>query len=347
MELGLGRRLDASGRRCAGGVAPTPTSIWDWIWKAGSTGDDDGEPHLLDGDFADAQTTPYGSWTWNWTWVLAGRIDVVAELAGGMRVQLGLELELGLERQRHRPRPASGTSTAPSEATTRAFDPATDDGPVTQTNSVSAEATASVEFIALAELDQTQTGADPKLELQDAWADQRIVNAQTAVAVAEAAQNDAWNLNFVWGVPVESVLQSNDRVGTMTTAGVTARMSQGIVQEQNGNDTTDQSVSAEQWASNSQLAQAAAQAAQTSPAQRERRLRSEPEARRGRRRRAEQQRLRRARAPRSTRTITQWIGQFEDGGVAIVQEADATQLQVNAQDGDSVSAGRPDARRRT
>ena len=329
-----------------GDVAPTDDSTWDWIWKVVSTGttatagtasSPTTPPSAPTTTPPSAQASPeVGSWTWNWTWVLLD--GSTWSLNWNESCTCAWDWNWNWDWSDQAPSPALPTTTgsgAPSAPTTRAFDAAVDDGPVTQTNSVSAEATASVEVSAAQEQDQTQTGADPGLELQDTWAEQRILNAQTGVAVADATQIDPWNLNMGWGVPVASVLQSNI-VEAVATAQVTAEVSQAVVQEQNGNDTTHQHVGAEQWTSNTQVARATAEAAQTSA--RNENAVSSPSPTHAVVAAVEQSNSASASASSTIDAkIAQWIGQFEDGGVAIVQKADATQLHVNAQDGTAVS----------
>jgi hypothetical protein len=312
-------------------VAPTAASIWNWMWKADLTG--------AATTLAPVTTTtatldaPDGTWTWNWTWIFAD--GSTRQLTWNEACECAWAWNWTWDWSKQSPAsvvpppapssPRTATA-AEAERVARAFDPAIDDGAVSQTNAVSAEATSTVELSTLSETTVTKTGG------QDSWADQRIQSSQAAQALSEATQEDPWNLNLVWGVPVESVLQWNE-VEAVTTAKVSARISQAIVQEQNGNGPTVQSVEAEQWLNNTQVAVAVAQSAQATARNVDRV--SPPSSPHG----AVRQSNSASSAAASTieATIAQWIGQLQDGGVATLQHADATQFHVNSQDGLAVS----------
>ena len=112
-----------------------------------------------------------------------------------------------------------------------------------QSNTVTADASASVSLATLSQTDVTQTG-DLSGDTQSSDVDQRLFSTQVARALSEAAQSDASNTSTVWGVPVESVRQWNG-VEAKTTAQATATISQGVVVEQDGNGSTEQDASAD------------------------------------------------------------------------------------------------------
>ena len=319
-------------------VAPTASSIWDWMWQTGAGG------AATSGTSAPAPATtttasssaPYGTWTWNWTWVFADGTSW--QFNQTQACECAWDWNWTWDWAHQNPAMPAPTATAAADGATTddtaaAFDPATDTGDVFQSNTVSAHATATVELAQLSETDVTQS--DTTGETQDSLIDQRLINSQTAKAMSEAAQNDAWNINLVWGVPVESVRQSNDADAT-ASATVTARVAQGIVQEQVGNGTTDQAATAQQWLLNSQLAVAATQTAQT----RARNINKveAPSPKHAAVAAVQQSNGAHGSASVSVDTeVAQWIGQFQNAGASDSQEAVAEQLHINQQDGVSFS----------
>jgi hypothetical protein len=258
-----------------------------------------------------------------------------------MHVQLVVELGLGLEhtgaggRSEHAGATPATTTSAdapapPADTPAAAFDPFTDDGPVVQTNTVTAAAAATVTFQATQQVEQDQVGADPDADL-GAQVDQRLANAQTAIADAVAEQTDPENQNAVRGVPVASVTQTNF-VAADATATATAQVIQLIGQQQE----TDQSVApwlvAGQAASNSQTAEAAAQAVQTAPQNLDFVVAPAPnQAAVGG---VEQTNAGMATAGTELDTfVWQEIDQGQLVGDSTEQEADAAQAQANAQSG--------------
>jgi hypothetical protein len=320
-------------------VAPTASSVWDWLWQSGAAGAG------TSGSAATAPTTtatasssaPYGTWTWNWTWVFAD--GTTWELHDTQACECAWDWDWTWDWSHQNPAAPAPTATdASTDATATddvaaAFDPATDTGDVFQANTVSANATSTVELDTLSETEVTQSDATG--ETQESDIDQRLINQQQAKAMSEASQSDAWNSNFVWGVPVESVRQSND-VDATASAEATARIAQGIVQEQVGNGTTDQSVDALQWVLNSQNAVAATQTTQT-------RARNINEVAAPAPRSAAVAAVQQSNSAHGSATtavatdIAQWIGQFQNAGQADSQDASATQLHINTQDGFSAS----------
>jgi hypothetical protein len=131
------------------------------------------------------------------------------------------------------------------------------------------------------------------------------------------------------------VKQWND-VDATATSTATARISQGIVQEQNGNGRTDQSLDAAQVTANSQLAVSATQVAQQSAHNIDKVMASAPK-------HASVGAVQQSNSAHGSATasvdadIAQWIGQFQDAGAADSQQADATQLHTNTQDGVAAS----------
>jgi hypothetical protein len=309
-----------------GDVAPTSDAIWNWLWTAGATS----ATPTANAGTSTTGAAKTGTWSWSWDWILPDgstwSFDWVEACACNWTWDWSWDWSKGAPAST--PVDASVASDS-EEAAVEEYDPATDDGPVEQTNSVSAGAFAITELITTSELDQSQTGSDPTLELQDAWALQRIVNAQTAAADAQAVQTAPWNVNFVWGAPFESVRQTNE-VEADAVAEAFVEVSQYIVQDQDGNDETQQWVDAEQWVGTSQTALASAQSVQTGV------VNSNTVAAQ----RTNQARVGAVEQSNTVDTlayatidaiIEQWIGQFEIGGVAIGQVASATQYHLNAQ----------------
>jgi hypothetical protein len=109
---------------------------------------------------------------------------------------------------------------------------------LTQLNQVAAGASAGAFDTAVQRIDQSQTGtADGALHAADAT--QVIATVQSATAVAQTAQADAWNLNDVWSVVpgnqalIGAVTQKNQAV-TGSYAAVQSNTSQTIGQSQTG-----------------------------------------------------------------------------------------------------------------
>ncbi len=199
-----------------------------------------------------------------------------------------------------------------------------------QTNAVGATATAAVSFDATQQLAQDDVGAAPDAGLE-AGTEQRVANAQTAEAVAEADQTDPQNLNTVWGVPVASVQQSNV-ITAEATATATVQVLQLVDQQQETDDSVEQWVDAGQAATNAQTAEAVAEAGQTSPQNLN--LVAAPSPNAAAVAGVEQTNAGAARAAAALdATIGQEIDQNQLVGGSTAQEADAAQVHANAQDG--------------
>src|SRR5581483_1737308 len=147
------------------------------------------------------------NWQWNWTWDWSNNAPPAA--TGDA--------------------PADGGAPADSQAAPFT----TDNGPITQWNSVDASATATsvVDVTPLSSV--AQSGADPGLVQQQVESGQSFVNDQAAAAAARADQLNPWNLNSVWGygIPVASVTQSNV-LSADSTAVTLASVDQELIQGQ-------------------------------------------------------------------------------------------------------------------
>jgi hypothetical protein len=313
-----------------GELAPTNDAIWNWLWSNASNST--ATPTATGA--AGQSATKTGSWTWSWDWILPDgtpwSLDWTEACDCNWTWSWSWDWSKGAPASTAATDGAAAAADAETaEAAPEEFDPATDDGAVTQSNSVSAGAWATAALTTTSELDQAQAGSDPTLELQDAWALQRIQNSQTVEADATAGQTNAWNVNFVWGAPVESVLQTNE-VEADAVADASADVTQYIVQDQAGNDETLQWVDAEQWVASSQAVLAVAQAAQTGVTNVN--IVTGPSANSARVSAVEQSSTASALAYATVdATITQWIGQYQVGGVSKAQIASAVQLHSNAQ----------------
>ena len=174
-----------------------------------------------------------------------------------MDLELGLELGRADVDRAHFECACTGQRTVRFGAPTATYD----DGPVDQSNTVDATATASVDVTLDGLLSVNQEGVDPSLQMQDAEFGQSFANSQTAIAVAGADQLNPWNVNSVWGVPVASVKQANF-VSADSLATASASLDQELIQGQDGADGAYQWVGAQQTTSNIQAIAAGTQASQ-------------------------------------------------------------------------------------
>jgi hypothetical protein len=228
----------------AGSSAPTPPAgqfSWNWIWKT-----PDGQTWSLTQTRACECTW---TWTWNWDWSAGAPSRAPAAAAPIAGAPAG-------------DAPAATTTDTPPAPPSVVYD----EGPVSQTNTVTAVAAASADVTVTTLLAGNQVGVDPALELQDAQPGQSFANDQSSAAYASADQLRPLNVNSVWGVPTVSVTQSNT-VAAAAAAQATATLDQELIQ---GQDATDGQNGAYQWlgaqqtASNTQTIEADAVAAQDS-----------------------------------------------------------------------------------
>jgi hypothetical protein len=300
-------------------VAPTTGSVWTWNWAAASSS-----------QAPVSSTSTQGFWTWTWTWVMPdGQTWTLTQQQAcscNWQWNWTWDWSTGL--------PASATSTATPPAgdpppPPAADDTSTDDGAVTQLNAADSSATADVYTSVTQFVGQSQDGVDPALGNQQIAVDQRYTSIQSATATARADQTNARNRNSVWGVPIESVTQTNT-VSADAQAEVGAWIVQQLAQAQHGDDTTTQWLGAQQWTGNGQDAEVSAEADQTDA------LNSNSAVATG-----QNAALIGAvdQGNETTATATafvmadleQWFAQLENAGVAGDQQAGGQQLLLNAQ----------------
>jgi hypothetical protein len=312
-------------------AAPTAGSLWNWLWEDAVPGGSGAPPTAAGaaGSGPPAQPAEAGVWSWTWTWILADGSRWSFEQRTSCEcawvwtwVWDWSEALPALEQT------ADGAGAEETPATP-VPDPAGDGGPVTQLNAVTATATATVELVQVEEAAVIQTGSDPALELQGAWAVQRLVNQQVAIAAAEAEQAGAANVNVTLGFPVESVDQANT-VEAEALASDLAEVTQVVVQAQEGDGATVQWAEAEQWAANEQTSIAVALAVQEEATNVN--LVTGGPADEARLAPVEQANEAEATAvATSVASITQQIGQAQQAGLALIQSAAATQLHASVQ----------------
>jgi hypothetical protein len=320
-------------------TASADGSIWNWIWSSvpGSSG----------AASSSATAGQTGLWTWNWTWALSDGSTYTWSSQQTCTCDWTWNWSWDWDTQTPASTPTPTASTPAAPATTPSdpapFDPSTDSGPVVQTNSVSAEAAASVTFQSTQDVQQDVPTAEPNSDPNTdptgdptTGVDQRLANAQSAEADATATQIDPANGNTAWNVPVASVTQAN-LVAAEASALVSVEVDQAVGQQQQGADpaTTDSAV--DQWlgagqaVTNAQTAEAAAEADQTStlnanivvaPSPNQAAIAS-----------IEQTNWGGVQADvRLDATIGQEIDQGQVAADSTSQEADASQVHANAQD---------------
>ena len=310
----------------ASDVAPTDTSAWNWVWQSPTSDPPPASP-------PDAGTTGPGMWTWDWTWTgtdgqtwtgswqqpcdCSWTWTWTWDWSGGVSSFAPADATTADSA------PQGSGATAPAAATT-------DIGAISQSNSAASTASASVETSALQSFDQSQIAADPTgAENQSITAEQTLLSSQDALAAAEADQADAWNLISLRGEGTGTVSQRNS-VSAAALADVAATIVQGTVQHQISDRAAVQSASATQWLASAQSAVAAAEATQTD-------ARNFDVVSGGAPNEAwiapvEQTNSASATAAAAVSAdLEQWIGQFQNAGLAIAQGADATQLLGSSQ----------------
>jgi hypothetical protein len=318
-------------------VVPTDGTLWNWLWRdLPATAPGSATSAAASAPAIAGPPPEQGYWLWTWTWVLADestwsrtwRVACECSWVWNWTWDWSEELpSLAL------PLTAAPTGEAAPDADDASvaaeFDPATDGGPVTQTNTATATATATVELDAAALVVVTQTGSDPLLALQGAGSDQRLVNQQVAQAAAQADQLRPRNVSVTLGYPVESVTQAN-AVSAEAEAATLADVEQAVAQEQRGDDATEQWVEADQWAANAQVSIAVALTTQVD-AQNVNVIWGGT---------ADKARIAAVEQANEAETVAialseavilQWIGQAQYAGVASVQLAVATQLHASLQ----------------
>jgi hypothetical protein len=234
----------------ADGAAPTTGPNWTWLWSQ------------TPATTAAASVTTTGFFTWDWTWTMTD--GTVWSLHEQQACTCNWTWTWNWDWSKGAP-----TSTPPAadssadDGGAAPGDGSYDDGPVSQDNTVTAVADASVALTQTGLLSVDQTGVDPSLELQDAENGQSFANTQNAIAFADAEQLHPTNLNMVWGVPVAKVSQSNF-VEADAEAHATVTLDQELIQGQDGAPDTYQWVGAQQTTTNDQQIAAGAQAIQDS-----------------------------------------------------------------------------------
>jgi hypothetical protein len=326
----------------AADVAPTADSIWNWIWsnQPPASGDTTsaGDTTSSGSDTASAGSdtaASTGQWTWTWTWTTASG----QTWNWTWNQQCDCNWSWNWTWDWSAGAPASATSAPPAgagQSTSTNHDqapqaPAADIGPVTQTNSVEATASADVLANATQLLGQQQDGVDPSLGSLEAQ--QIFISSQTALAQALAGQAHVKNLNVVWGASTGPVKQSN-LVAATATARAEADDVQGIVQKQTGGSSTQQSASAFQWVASSQSAVSTAEAGQANSGNSN--IVWAPKANFAHIGQVEQTNTVSASADAEILAyLGQWVGQFQEAGSSSQQGADATQLIANTQSADA------------
>ena len=309
----------------ADSAAPTTGSTWNWSWTTSSA--------------TTPTTTPTptpGTFTWTWTWTLPnGQVTTVTQQQAcdcnwqwnwTWDWSTGLPTSTSVD-----PTTASsGAAPAPGDAPSLTLD----NGPVDQSNTVQATATASTDVPVTPLLAVDQSGVDPALEMQDAEPGQSFANTQSATATAQADQIDPSNMNSVWGrgIPVASVTQANT-VTASSDAETAAVLDQELIQGQDGTPDTYQWLGAQQTAVNTQVVSAGTQATQTGAANTN--IVSAPDPNQ-----AAVGAIAQVNSATSTATVlalaalTQQLAQFEDAIGSGLEMIDLTQLLTNSQTAD-------------
>ena len=206
-------------------------------------------------------------------------------------------------------------------------------GAVTQTNEVSADASASAEISSVPLLTQI-VASDPTSHPADGLgsgmvADQTLLSQQLASAWAEADQTGSWNRNVIWGVATAPASQSN-AISAVAIAAVGLDVTQTVSQTLNVNDASNQIAFADQSIQNTQSALAVAHTLQTGAGNANLSWAPDPN----------QASIGSVDQENSASTIAavadyatgiQAIGQLEDIGSATMQFESATQQLANAQ----------------
>src|SRR5262249_37712139 len=138
----------------------------------------------------------YGTWSWSWTWLFADGSSWSLDWQQACACAWDWNWTWDWSQQ-----PPSGAAFTPTPAaagggvtdTATGFDAASDDGPVSQSNAVGAEASASVSLATLSQVSSAQTAdatQDPAAGTQDpgGLVDQRLQSSQAGQAFADSAQ---------------------------------------------------------------------------------------------------------------------------------------------------------------
>jgi hypothetical protein len=247
----------ASAGATADGTAPTAAAVWNWVWT-----NDAGAASQPSNASTPAGTTQDGTWTWSWTWKLADGQTLSWGWSKSCTCNWNWNWNWDWSSTLPTSTPgavATGTPTAPaSEGVTI--------GPVTQSNVVSADASASTEISSGPLLTQI-VASDPTSRPADGLgsglvANQTLLSQQLASALAEADQTGSWNRNVVWGVATAPVSQSNT-ISAVAIAAVGLDVTQNVSQTLNVNDASNQIAIADQSIQNTQSALAVARTIQT------------------------------------------------------------------------------------
>ncbi len=208
----------------ADAVAPTSGSVWNWTWTSAPP----------DPTQAGSATTPAaGTFTWTFTWLLPnGKTFTITQQQA---CDCNWTWNWTWDWSKTAPDASTGAApsdgSAPADAQDASF--TTDNGPITQWNSVDASALASTDTTVTPLYFVDQTGADPTQDVQLVDNGQSFVNDQAATAITRSDQIDPSNLNSVFGVgiPIASITQANV-VSSRSVAMAVVSLDQELIQGQ-------------------------------------------------------------------------------------------------------------------
>ena len=272
VELGLGRRVDAAARPRRGRRADRLVHLGLDVDRrvpsgAATTGATTTAPATTT---TASSSAPYGTWTWNWTWVFADGTTWQLNQTRGLRVRVGLELDVGLEpaepghARPDRDRRPPTDATATDDTAARRVRPGDrrrrrDRRPTRSARRRDGDRRPRHALRDRRHADRRPDAARPRTPSID----QRIINSQMAKALLRGRAERRLEHEPRLGRPGRVGPPDND-VDATTTATATARISQGIVQEQVGNGTTEQAPPPSSGRATRRSRVAAAQTAQQS-----------------------------------------------------------------------------------